>query len=166
MNAADRQRLIAEVRSDVKKHEDLIAGLRQTIIDTEQEVEELKRVERYLLRQSVHPGSATGEPDALPVEPPIFKALDAITAERIEEVAADMMHDRNGSVQALEVARKLVPEYTGELDGRKFEKRVYSTIERAEEKFVKVGRGQWALQAHIVGTNFRPVPVQMSFEDS
>jgi hypothetical protein len=160
MNATDRERLRNDILNDVDRKEEEIEMHRARIVGCESEIEKLKMLADYLLQPSVQEAREdvrTGGVYWPEKDAELVAKLQAVTPEQIAATAAELMRWTNAGIRAIDVAKALVPGYSGDVDARNFENRIYSLLGRQKDRFAKVSRGLFTV-AGLVGTTYHPKP--------
>jgi len=143
------QSLLETVRADIASREAQISELQRQLTPLLAEVDKLRYVESYLLSklppavhvQPTHPATV-GSQGQNPADVPAH-VIDGKAAELLRNLGPGKV------TRARDIALHILPGYDPESDERNFENRIFSHIKRRPEKFVKVGRGMWALREFV-----------------
>lgn len=151
MEQQERDLLLRSVRGDLQENENSAALHRAAISRLEHEAEEMRRIVDYLTR---HRNEATH----LLVSPAPLESLGVGTLHASPESQITVAQIEDGAERAIRKAGpesplraidmvwgEIYPAYDPGKDDRALENRVYTTMKRRPQKFVRVSRGRWTL---------------------
>ena len=163
MKPEDRERVLLDVQEDRDRVAEEIELLQGQIAGLESEIEKLNQLESYLSKPSLD--EIKWRTSRVLNKPSATDKLQAVTQEELEAAATSLMRERGESVKSLDVARRAVPEYHGDMDGRNFENRVYSYLDRRKSQFVKTGRGLFYM-VELLPTDNSPADFTEDVDDA